>query len=225
MKGALVLWLFLWALPATGQPHIALRGEDSFRFGTLYQGAVLSHEVALLNEGTDTLVIEQVDTPCHCTTTSLGSRRIAPHDSATLTITFDSRDFIDSVSKFVIVVSNDLSRRNLFIRFSAHIISLLGIAPRTLIFGEIPVGERVRGTVELINRGSDTLHLGQIISPEYGLEADFRPVSLAPGETRRLTLTFSPSQEKFYGETVAVELNRSDQPHAYFWVSARGVSR
>src|SRR6266446_365467 len=66
----------------------------------------------IVNEGSEPLLIEHVDSPCQCTSTILQKSMIAPNDSSRLTITFNSKEYIDSVRKYVLIVSNDYQRRN-----------------------------------------------------------------------------------------------------------------
>jgi hypothetical protein len=216
----LVMFLILWIEAAAAQPHIAIRGNLPLEFGNVYQGGTATRAVTIVNEGEDTLTIDQVDTPCHCTSTLLQRRRIAPKDSSLLMITLNTREFIDTVKKYIIIVSND-PQRNTFIYYSANVISLLRISPQSVSFGIVNVGKPVSRTVNLKNMSKDTLVIRNVVTPVPYLEASFSPTVLQPGKSAKLALTFTAPEEKSYGDIVEIELNSVNQSHAYFWFFAR----
>ncbi len=207
------------------QPKIAVRGNTSFEFGNVYQGATPTHDVTIVNEGTEPLMINHVNSPCNCTSTYLRNSTIAPKDSSLLTITFNSKDFIDSVRKYVLIVSNDLVRRNFFIHYSVNVISLIRVTPSTVSFGEVRLSEHVTQTVSLENISADTVRVQTLSAPGPYLESSMTPVVLIPGQIITVTMTFTPSQEKLYNEQATLELENKVQPKVFFRFSARGISK
>ena len=229
MRGTRMRYLgalsMLWIGSVAAQPHIAIRDNLPFDFGDVVQGARPTHAVTLANEGTDTLIIEHVDSPCHCTSTMLHHATIPPKDSSLLVITFNSSEFIDSVRKYVLVVSNDYARRNLFVNYSAHVVSLLSVIPRQLDFGDVASGERASRSLTLTNVGKDSLRIRNVITPGPYLQSSFSGLTLGAGQETTVVFTLNAFREKPYGEMVQFVLDNSIQPVATIWFSAHVRSK
>ncbi len=80
--------------------------ESTFDFGDLKQGDKVSHEFILKNDGKSPLVISNVITTCGCTAPEWPKTPIAPKQSATIKIAFDSRGRAGVQNKVITIISN-----------------------------------------------------------------------------------------------------------------------
>ncbi len=82
--------------------------STTYDFGTVIEGAFVTHTFVLTNSGDATLTITRVTTSCGCTTTDLSQTSLAPGGSVDLDVNFDSVGYGGkTVTKLIYVESND----------------------------------------------------------------------------------------------------------------------
>ena len=93
---------------ALGQPILAF---DSvvYDFGTVVEGATVTHAFVITNAGDQALEIKAVRATCGCTATALSKTSLLPGESVSLEATVDTAGFGGSISKVIYVESNDPS--------------------------------------------------------------------------------------------------------------------
>lgn len=82
----------------------------------------------------------------------------------------------------------------------------LSVAPAGVLFGDVPVGEAASAAVGVVNSGAARLELQEplVSADSGGLTASLDLVSLAPGDSATLTLTWVPEAEGPAGGVVTV---------------------
>lgn len=96
--------------------------NQTFDFGDIYQGDKVEHTFTLINQGTEPLVITNVQVTCGCTTPKGWPRDpIAPGEKAEITVAFNSAGKFGRQNKVVTLVSNSVSGSNQ-ITFSANVL-------------------------------------------------------------------------------------------------------
>lgn len=82
----------------------------------------------------------------------------------------------------------------------------LSVKPDPVTLGVIPTGEKARATLLIINPGSERLELTNVRTtcPCVGLEG--LPVSIEPGKSVELRVTFDPTEEPNFRGTLEVGL-------------------
>ena len=80
--------------------------EVSFDFGDINQGDKVQHIFAFENSGDTPLIITNVQTTCGCTATNWPRDPIAPGESASLTVNFNSAGKMGRQNKIITVISN-----------------------------------------------------------------------------------------------------------------------
>lgn len=112
-KLALLLFLFAGLLLVAcnaGQPQISLE-TTSLDLGDVVNGEIIARDVKVRNAGEKALIVEAISTSCGCTQATLEPMTIAPGDSATLHIEFDSGahgpDLTGPLIRQVFIASND----------------------------------------------------------------------------------------------------------------------
>ncbi len=75
----------------------------TWNFGTVKEGSLAMHDFEFRNDGATTLTIKDVFASCGCTTPKAAKKVLAPGESTTISVTFDSRGFSGPVEKFVYI--------------------------------------------------------------------------------------------------------------------------
>ncbi|MEM9671315.1 MAG: DUF1573 domain-containing protein [Cyclobacteriaceae bacterium] len=80
--------------------------EDTKDFGDIVQGDKVSHTFEFENTGTEPLILSNVLTTCGCTATSWPREPIAPGETASIDVSFNSTGKKGRQNKVITVVSN-----------------------------------------------------------------------------------------------------------------------
>ena len=130
LAGVAVLWFI--AVVGFSQANTQVKGaaiaweSQTHDFGDIVQGEKVEHTFTLLNEGTEPLVITNVQVTCGCTTPKGWPRDpIAPGQKAEITVAFNSAGKFGRQNKVVTIVSNAASGSNQ-ITFSANVLEKKG---------------------------------------------------------------------------------------------------
>jgi hypothetical protein len=81
--------------------------ETAHDFGKVKQGEILTHEFAFTNNGTDTLVVERVETTCGCTAALVSEKEIRPSKEGKIKVSLDTHGYSGRMTRFVYLVTND----------------------------------------------------------------------------------------------------------------------
>ena len=220
MKRILLLALVgVLALPgATGraQPRLEVLDGTKFSLGTIYRGEVIDRKLAIKNGGSDTLVIESVTASCGCTGAMVSSPRLAPGESGTLSITFNSKNFTGDVHKTVTLHSNSSGNRVQVVEFSAKVVDEIAYAPLQFWFKDAEVGKVSRSTVRLRNKAESPLTLKGCRLTTEGFSLKLPADPLPPGSEVELVMEFTPAKAvSFIAEGVFIQTSNTHQPEIY----------
>lgn len=194
------------------QPKIKLLGEEVFNFGRIYEGEKPTHRFKITNAGKDTLKIDHVTTPCGCATARLENYVIAPRDTGTLWIEFNSARYSGDVQKSVIIVSNDLSQRDVFVRFKVNVLRVLESSTEVLYFGQVPIFQSELRTFRLRNNSPSLLTITSVTDTSRFLEADISALILASKDTAVVTAWVKPKAAKKYQGTLEIRTEGKFHP-------------
>lgn len=86
--------------------------ETSFDFGTIHQGQVITHFFKLKNVGKTPLIISDGHSTCGCTVPEWPKTPIAPGDTASIKVVFNSEGKKDAQNKPVFIYANTLPAEN-----------------------------------------------------------------------------------------------------------------
>jgi uncharacterized cupredoxin-like copper-binding protein len=84
--------------------------ENTWDFGQVKEGEVLKHEFILKNDLRITMNITRVDTSCGCTASKVKKKVLAPGESTTLEVNFNSKGRSGPTQQFVYVQTDNLDK-------------------------------------------------------------------------------------------------------------------
>lgn len=80
--------------------------DTTFNFGSITEGAKVTHAFIFKNEGTADLIITSATASCGCTTPVFPHDVKHPGDTGTISVTFDSSNKTGKVTKAITIISN-----------------------------------------------------------------------------------------------------------------------
>ncbi len=107
-------------------PRIALEAQ-TLELGKMPNGEIVEREVVVRNDGDAPLVVSTITTSCGCTTAVLEPMTLAPGESGTLRVTFDSGahgpDLRGLIMREVMIASNDPATPEAVVEVRADILA------------------------------------------------------------------------------------------------------
>lgn len=100
---------------------IASFDNKVFNFGKIRQGEKVSHNFNLTNSGKSDLIIRKTKASCGCTLLNLDKKVIAPGETATFDVTFDSNGKKNRQNKSITVITNDPNNSQISLRISGEV--------------------------------------------------------------------------------------------------------
>ncbi len=103
----------------------------------------------------------------------------------------------------------------------------LVLSPASVSFGSVAVGKAVSSTVEVINHGAAPIELSQLAVNGQAFSASAAntlPVTLAVGETYKLSVNFDPASAGAASGQLVITSNSSTSPNAAVALVGTGVS-
>jgi hypothetical protein len=153
---AVVALLIADPIPASGQPKIKFK-ETVWDFGKVKQGALLSHEFTLTNEGNATLVIEKVSTSCGCAAAVVSANRIQPGKEGRIEVKLDTRGYGGQVRKLIYVDTNVPGEAHRQLEVGADVevppSPRIELSPYNYDAGLVVAGEPIEARLKIVNKG------------------------------------------------------------------------
>ena len=187
-----VLCLLLLSISAFAAPGIEL-SESSFNFGKAPQKAEVSHTFWIKSTGTDTLVIEKVIPGCGCTKAPLKDSVLAPGDSTSLEIIFETKSFRGFVAKKPYLETN-ISEEKIYLRIDAELfpkpesILPVGFEPFKLDVSQFTEKPRSKAKFHLVNKSDKDYEIKMIDIKDKVFDIKM-PKKIKAGETIEGILT------------------------------------
>ena len=104
---------YAYAQDETSQPGPSITFEESsFDFGDIHQGDKVMHVFNFENTGDAPVIISNVQTTCGCTATDWPRDPVAPGESASITVNFNSAGKMGRQNKIITIVSNSTASVN-----------------------------------------------------------------------------------------------------------------
>jgi hypothetical protein len=187
-------FLLLWSAVAIAQPKIQIHGDSTYDFDRLYQGETVKATFEVKNAGTDTLVINKVESSCGCTAALASADKVAPNEIAKITATFHSTGILGPVKKYVTVLSNDPERPTIEFVLEGSVVVEIDTDQPNLSFEQAVIGKSIKASITLKNVVSKPITLVDIENPYSTITTDFKRKTLQPSEEMTLNATMVPKE-------------------------------
>lgn len=212
LRNLLLLAACACTATAYAQAEITWIDGTTHDFGAFTESA--EHSVCTFrytNTGNEDLVITGARASCGCTTPRYGTRPIAPGDTASITVAFDSQGRPGRFSKAVFIDANTTPRRSVLTikgvvigapetiarRFPVDL-GPLKMAHSTVLLGEIARRHVKSVFADGYNGSTDTITPAIAYAPRW-LEATPTPRAVPPGERLSLSLYITADRIPQYG--------------------------
>jgi len=147
-------------------PRISFR-EGDYNFGRVKEGTEVTHSYNFRNGGDADLIITDVKTSCGCTAAVTSAKTIAPGNSGTLKVTFNSSGRRGHQTKTITVYSNDPGQPRAAVRLEGDVDAgnepKIFVEPMRLDIGVVPPEESVVRELAVSNKGTETLVLEDFV--------------------------------------------------------------
>lgn len=182
-----------------GPAKISVVGGDSVGWGRVPPG-MLTHEVKIVNAGSDTLKINDVHPSCGCTTAPIDKKNLGPGDTATVKVTMDVSNRTGEQHKSLTITSNDSSRKVLIIPLTADVVREMELVPEFFpVLDSAKLGTEQNTALLIKNTGSEAVTVQPPMfknAPEMVVRFDMTQArQIAPGDSLRVTATVRPIKE------------------------------
>ncbi len=193
-----------------GRDCFALEGPPEHFFGQIEQSTTAEHTFAFRNNCADTVEIGSARASCGCTATVISARVIPPGGEAKVLVKFTPpRGARDRVSKTVSVYLKDAAEAHTVLRISARIRTDINVEPSYIQLTGATAGTPISTTSRVTNTTDRPIMVtttgvsltayrdpdgsGKMRTmPLNGGTVSPAALSLAPGESGTLTITFTP---------------------------------
>ncbi len=222
-----VLWLWGEKIP-----RLKFK-EDSWNFGKVDQGKVVTHVFSFTNQGDAPLVIKGVRSTCGCTAAIASQDKIAPGESGKIEVKLNTRGFEGRLNKYVFIDSNDPEQPQVRLTVTATI----NVPPRARIdlerysmdIGLILDTEEIQSRVKIRNRGE--LELSVECSHKdaafflRGKKISF-PLKIPAGQEKEIEIRLSPRSRKgLMREYILVKSNDPYRQSLSLYLSGYVISK
>ena len=202
--------------------------ESTFNFGKVPQRATVSHTFWLISNGDDTLRITKVVPGCGCTKAPLMDSVLAPGDSTSISIYFDSKSYRGFVSKKPYFETN-ISDDKVYLQIHTEVLPdpeqmrPVKLKPYILDVSQFSVKPRRRARAWIINESEEDLKINMLDDKGKIFTIDL-PESVKAGDSAEIIITVNEDAiETEFTESFTFEI--SDEVGSRFSLPVRRMYR
>jgi hypothetical protein len=174
-----------------GTPRLELSSTE-WDFGVKWYGEPCSTEITIANAGDALLKILNVRSSCGCTVAKPKKRELAPGESDTMSLSYNTKRNKQQVSQTVTLETNDPQQRRVAIRVKGEVRHLFEATPANRItFGKIERSEVATETIELRNNREEKVFL-KLKDLEESAPFQIKLEAVEPGVFYKLSATTRP---------------------------------
>jgi len=202
---------------AACQPKLTVVEGTKFNFGSMNRGAVVEHKLTLKNTGKESLHLGPIDASCGCTGAIASDEDLEPGQTASLAITFNSKNFNGTVRKTVTVRTSPALEQPIIIEFTASIVDEIVISPQQFWYKDAEVGRKSRIVINLKNNGKEPLRLTGWRSQLAGFTMNLPSEPIAQGDSVQIVGEFAPQKAApVISDAVFVHTSNPRRAELYF---------
>ncbi len=192
---------------------------------SLFSGGSVARTLRLANAGGADLVF-QVWVRSGWIRLSPQSGTVAGGQDSLISVTFDARglgsgDYWTEIG----IWTNDPDEGEVIVPAHMYVTGApdVAVSPLSLDFGSLYVGASASLTLTVSNAGTDPLMVSDVVADNPDFTSSPTSLTLAPGESRGVTVTFAPQAPGTSSGTVAIESNDPDRPSVAVTVVGQGL--
>ncbi len=111
-------------------PPVAAFKQNTFDYGEVYYGEIVSHEFVIENKGKSDLRIRKAESTCGCTVSSFSKEPIKKGKTGKIKVTFNAGKLRGVQEKSIVIYTNDPSNQFITLKIKAKVV-LPGVDPLT----------------------------------------------------------------------------------------------
>lgn len=217
--GMLAAVALVLAASTTAQPKLAVDGGTRLDLGSIRRGQVVDRTITLRNTGNAPLELGAVEVSCGCTGAVTSSKSVPPGKTATVKITFDSKNFSGMVHKSVTINSNAPGQERTVVEFTADISEEVAVTPVQLLFMNVEATQLATASVSVRNNGKTPLTIKGYRAALEGLTLKLPKDPIKPGEAVGIVAEYRPKAARpVVTDVVILETSSSAQPEVMIHV-------
>jgi len=188
------------------KPPKLVFSEETWDFGEVKEGEIVTHIFKFQNKGEGELIIKKIETSCGCTAVLLSRDRLKPGEKGEIKVTFNSRGFEGKVTKYIFVRSNDPKNSYKQLKIIANVLvpprPKIIIIPNYVDLGIILDEEEIIHKEKIKNDGGKELIVNQIASYNKNVKFYFKgkkinfPLKIQAGETKEIEIKLIPKHRR-----------------------------
>ncbi len=199
MKRTFITVFVFVALSTTAvfaQPRLEM--QDSVDWGQIVpdvppgQVAKVFAEVKLKNTGDSVLNILEVRPGCGCTSAPLDEDLLQPGEETTMRVTLNLPLSNGPLNKRITIRSNDPVQGTRLLHLHATVQRPLQLSSSFIPFNKGKVGEAIEGVVSFTVYGKNSVRITAVAEREGLTVTTPMPLVVEPGETGKLSVTYTP---------------------------------
>lgn len=171
--------------------------EPVFDFGSVSQGATITHDFKIQNTGNAVLRVNKIVPSCGCTAGTMDPEKIKPGESGVIHVSFDTAGFSGNKVKTVRLYTNDPFSESVLLTLKGSIEPDTRIEPRQLLFNDvIKDGESILNAEQVLTisvREGAGVTLGTVKT--YAPHIEIKELSSSATQ-KRLQISIAPSAPK-----------------------------
>src|ERR1700677_5062348 len=165
--------------------------SGSYNFGKVGAGEFVTHTYIVTNTGTGVLEITNVHPACGCTTAAPWTRHIAPGQTGSIPIKFNSTHYTGHVIKTIDVYSNARNQPHASLLLTGVIWKPIDVMPQTAVINVPPDSSfPALASVRIINEGDQPLTVSDPVSSSKKFSAELKTTK--PGKEYELVVSAPP---------------------------------
>ena len=186
--------------------EVEASGHD---FGQMGPGAKGKCEFKFANTGSETLIIERVQSTCGCTVPQLKKKEYAPGESGVINVSFKAPTVKGKVNKHLYIVSNDPQNPRTKLSINAEVVVKVSISPENV---DLRLDQDNAGMPNLVIKSFDDqeFSIQSITIPRGVMKIAFDPAKKA----KEFTLEPQVNVEMLDQSTTGVLQVKTDHPQA-----------
>ena len=177
--------------PPSGQHATIALGVSEWRFGSVWQGQVLTKPITLKNVGGAPLEIREVKSSCSCTAAKPERNKLGPGESTTFMVALDTSKRTGRINAVVTVRTNDPLNPRVQVAIRGEVKPVFRLEPSSAVtLGRIASTTRLTRSLDIRNLYIDPSPMS--LEGAESLPWDVRLVEVKAGRHYRLEVSTRP---------------------------------